>query len=296
MPLRRLLAVVTLLTLLVTTLIVWVYPTSTDLALSNPGWNGLRMATQAFGVTGVSSLSLLPAQVRGTALIVIPYVRLTADDVRALRHYVERGGALILSDDLGFGNEVLAGLGTRARFSGQLLADPLFHVKNRWFPKILNVSAPLAAVGIETLVLNHATVIEQTGGMTVLATSSPVSFLDANGNGRPDAGERSGPFAVVAVGRVGTGSLVLISDPSLLLNSMLDLGQNRKLLPEVIKIAGGGQHVYLDRAHLPRARLDVAQDWLARAREVLALPLAVFAAAVAALVVPFALLVRPPRR
>ncbi len=294
MLLHRLLAFVTLLTLLVIVLIVWVYPTSTDLAPSNPGWNGLRTAAQAFGWTGISSLNLLPSQAQGTALIVIPYVRPTADEVGALKHYMEGGGLLIVLDDLGFGNEVLAGLGARPRFSGQLLADPLFHVKNRLFPKILDISAPLAAAGIETLVLNHATVIEQTRGMTVLATSSRVSFLDANGNGQRDAGEGSGPFPVVALGRVGMGSLVLISDPSLLLNSMLDLGQNRKLLPAVIKIAGGGQHVYLDMAHLPRARLDAAKDWLARARDVLALPLTAFAAAAAALVVPIVLLVRPP--
>ena len=279
------------LTLLIVAATLWVYPSSTDFAPANPYWNGLADASGRFRITTVSSLRALPAQGGGTVLIVIPYVLLPSGDLDTVAKYVESGGVLVLMDDFGFGNDVLARLGLRARLAGQILVDPLFNHKSRRFPRISEFLGPVSS-GVESIVLNHATVIRVTGGMTVVARSSPVSFLDVNGSGRRDPDEPGGPFAVAALARVGAGYVVLVSDPSIILNSMLDLAQNRRFLQNVFRLAGDNARIYLDGAHLPHAPLDVVKDRLAGARDLLDTPLTTFVAVGTALAVPLAALAR----
>jgi hypothetical protein len=295
---RRLsfLLLIAVLTLTAVAFSLWVYPSPTDFAPSNPYWNGLREARRKFDMKSLHSLSLLPGEARGTVLVVIPRVPATAGDLEAFVQYVGRGGMMVLMDDFGYGNAILAHLGVGARLSGQKLVDPLFNHKNRRLPMIFEFPGGLASEGVRSLVLNHATAIEEAGGMTVAAISSAVSYLDANGNGWRDPDEEGGPFAVAAVGRVGAGHLVLVSDSSILLNSMLEMADNRRFVQDLFRLAGEGAQIYLDQAHLPGARLDVAKEGLARLREFLGNPLVAFAAAGVGLALPVAVLLRLFRR
>ncbi len=292
----RFLIGVGVLTILLVAVTLWVLPSATDFSTSNPSWNGLQQARGQFAMRPVRSLDLLPVQPTGTALVVIPAVPLSPPDLDALKQYAQRGGVLILMDDFGFGNAVLSHLRVGARLSGQVLLDPLFNYRNRQFPRITDFSGGLAVAGDESVVFNHATVIADPDGMTVLARSSFVSFLDLNRNGRRDADEPHGPFAVAAAQKLGAGFLVLVSDSSVLLNSMLPLADNRKFVQDLFHLAGEGAQVYLDEAHLPRGPLDVAKDGLASVRGVLANPLVVLATVTVALAGPLALLWRSPRR
>lgn len=295
----RYLAAVAALTLLVVSVILWVLPSPTDFASSNPYWNGLRSAYGEFGLSPLTSLGLLPSQPRGTALLIIPYVPLGVSDLDAVRRYVETGGILILMDDFGFGNAVLEHLGAGARFDGRLLVDPLFNHKSRRLPRIFDLAPGPASEGVEGLVLNHATVITGAGDardMSVLARSSPVSYLDANANGQRDADEAAGPFVVAALKRVGEGYVALVSDSSLILNSMLGLDHNRKFVENLFRLAGEGAEVFINEAHMPVAPLDVTKRGLARLREVLSHPLAAFAIAGAGLAYPLVALLRSSRR
>jgi len=275
---------------------LWVLPSATEFANSNPSWNGMQVARSEFGMTPVSSLDLLPAQGRGTALVIIPAVPLSPASLDALKQYAEHGGVLIVMDNLGLGNPLLARLGIPARFNGQVLLDPLFNFRNRRLPKITELGAGPSAEGVASLVLNHPTVITNTAGMTVMARSSPVSFLDRNGNGRRDADEPTGPLVVAALQPIGAGSLVLVADSSLLLNGMLELGDNRRFIRNLLQMAGEGAQIYLDEAHLPRGPLDVAKNELARVRSVLGTTLITLATAAVVLAIPLALLWRSPWR
>ncbi len=279
------------LTILVVAVTLWVVPSASDFSTSNPSWNGLQQARDQFAMHGLRSLGLLPAQAVGTALVVVPAVPFSPRDLDALKQYTAGGGVLILMDDFGYGNAILAHLGAESRLSGQLLVDPLFAYKNRRFPRVTDLAGP-GAEGVQSIVLNYATVITGTARTTVLARSSPASFLNRNRNGRRDAGDPPGPFAVAALQRVGGGSVVVVSDSSLLLNSMLGLANNRRFAQNLFHLAGVRPQVYLDEGHLPRAPLDVAKDWLSRARGVFAFPpLALLAAAAG-----IALLWKSPRR
>jgi hypothetical protein len=287
---------VALVTLVVVALILWVYPSSTDFAASNPYWNGLQILGRQWGVRAVSSPDAMARMAGGTALIAIPYVRPSPRDLEVLSRYVTGGGMLILLDDFGFGNEVLAHLGSGARFAGQVLTDPLFNYRAGRFPKIIDFPEAPAQEGVERLILNHATAISGTEGLTVLARSAPTSFLDTDRDGRRDPDEASGPFVVAAVGRLGAGYLVLVSDPSILLNGMLGFEQNRRFVQDLFGLAGERLRIYIYAPLLPRAPLDVAKDGLARLRGFLAAPPVALAAIALALAYPMFALGRSSRR
>jgi len=295
----RFLAGIAALTLLGVAVILWVHPSQTDFAASNPYWNGLRSAYGEIGLLPLISPELLPRQPRGTALLIIPVVAPGSSELDAVSRYVHAGGILILMDDFGFGNALLERLGVGARFDGRLLVDPLFNHRSRRLPRILDLVAGPITEGVEGLVLNHATVINIEGdatGSSAVARSSPASYLDANANGQRDADEEARARVVAALARVGEGHVVLVSDPSLLLNSMLGLGGNRKFVQNIFRLAGGDARVFVDEACMPVAPLDVTKRVLLRVRAMLSYPIAAFALAGVALIYPLAALLRSSRR
>lgn len=293
----RLATFAAVLTLVAVTTILWVYPSATAFALSNIHWNGLRRAVTEFRLIPLLSLADLPVAASGTALIIIPYLPPSSSDIQALKRYVEDGGVLILMNDFGFGNVILTHLGIGARFSDQLLVDPLFSYRSRRLPRIVDLLGGPLAERVETLILNHATVISGAAGVRVVAQSSLSSFLDTNRSGQRDPEEKQGPFPVVALARAGAGRVVLISDPSIAVNGMLGLGDNRRFLANVLGLAGEGGKVYIDQSLLPRAPFEVAKLGLAHLRRALSYPSVGFAAVAAGLAVPLVLLLlRPPRR
>ncbi len=181
------------------------------------------------------------------------------------------GGALVLADDYGYGNSVLEYLGLSARFSGQALIDPLSNYKNKRLPRISNLRpAPLTAKA-ESLVLNHATCLFGVDDSETLALSSAFSFLDTDGNGAGDPLEPVGPFPVISQHRLGKGQVILISDPSIFINSMQSIDSNATLVENIATIAAGS--LFIDQSHLPPSDLSQAQDLLARVRSYLSTPL-----------------------
>lgn len=290
----KFLVTVVLVTLAATAIVLWMYPSSTDYAISNPRWNGLQAASRQLGLSGLTSLRRLPPG-PGTVLVVIPSSLPSDEEGALLKAFLTAGGTLVVMDDFGR-NSFLERLGVGARFDGKALADGLFNYKNMRLPRITDIMPSPITDRVDQLVLNHATVISPLGDLRAVATSSPVSFLDANGNGRHDAGEAPGPFPVVALGRVGSGSLVLVADSSLLLNSMLGLGHNRRLAKNIFRLAGEHPRILLDEAHLPHEPLDAAKAYLGIVRGTLASPLVAFAMVAVILALPLMSLLRPARR
>lgn len=292
----RLILVTGIITVFLVALVLWLYPSRTDFSDTNSSWNGLGRAGEQFGLRRLASLDFLPDQARGSSLIVIPYMSPTGPELERLKRYIETGGVLILMDEFGTANTILTHLGTGARLSGELLVDPLFNFKNGRLPRIADFTGGPLTESVENLVLNHATVIADTGRLTAVASSSLVSYLDANGNRRRDVDEPSGPFAVAALGRVGAGHVALVSDPSILLNSMLDLGYNRRFVRNLFKIAGVDTPIYLAEAYLPSAPLDMAKDLLKQVRQALEVPPFAFGLVLVGFGLPLALVLRNSRR
>jgi hypothetical protein len=293
----RFLVLVGLVVVILLGVTVWFYPSSANFRPDNPFWNGLSTFGTELEVKVIDSFDSLPQKHRNTALIVIPYLPLSEDEIAKLENYTSSGGTLLILDDYGYGNDILEDFeSVGVRFSGQPLLDPLFNYKNQWFPKILDFEPPLSDdPELERLVLNYATVLDLGSApeATVLAWSSKFSYLDENypdekkGEERWDEGEPQGPLPIAARFSYGRGTLVLVTDPSLLINGMQEIdNDNYRFIRALTQIGGAAEpEVFLDRAHLPEQALDEAKGWLSGVYDVITTPVAILGITVAILAI-----------
>jgi hypothetical protein len=262
----------------VAVLVIWVYPCRDDFRVANAAWNGASEYCSRSGATAIDSLSDLPPEPSGTALILIPYTSFSDEELDELEGYVQGGGTLILMDDYGYGSEVLRGLDVEYSFSGEPLLDPLINYKNEQFPKIMdfNKDSPLTQ-GVDAIVFDHATCLRGDFSKSkVIATSSGFSFLDINGNSLYDEDvDERGPLPVAASTQLVEGRLIAISDPSIMINGMLGMEGNYTLLQNAAMVDAEELQVFLDQSHLPLSSLSKVKLGLGGARGVLGHPMVV---------------------
>lgn len=285
MPLWRLLGLVVVAVAAICAVVIWAFPPNDDFHPQSRSWNGSSQFVQRHRAAPVGSLADLPRLDGGTVLFVIPYRRPASVDLQQLQVYVEGGGTLVLADDFGFGNSVLEELHLPYRFHGSLLRDPVFHSKGSAFPLATAVTGSSFTEGVAALALNYPTALEGEG-MTAVVHSSSFSFLDLNADGERQETEPSGPLPIVAYVKVGKGRLILISDPSIIINSMLGLEGNQQLLSNLVASAGLSPRVYLAQSPLPHGTLVRAKGVLAAAQDIGKRP-GIFALFVIAAVVSF---------
>jgi hypothetical protein len=270
--LRKFTLCAALLIVVILCLVVWFYPPDQDFSTKNPAWNGAKDFYSSFGAAPVKSLGDLPQNPGGTILVEIPYVEISQTDLAALKQYVSDGGTLVLADDYGYGNSVLGYLQVNASFNGAPLLDPLFNYLNSYFPKVTEFAASTITDNITSIVLNHATGITAGAGVNTVARSSAASFLDINNNKVFDEEEPTGPIVVAAQASLSKGSVIMLADPSIMINSMQDIDDNRAFIGNIMNINGNNSEIMLDESHLPKDNLDEAKSGLAVLREKLATP------------------------
>jgi hypothetical protein len=267
--LRRFLLIVTIALVLVLIIAVWFFPSNDDFRVENPFWNGTRDMSLSYLALPLPSLSDLPTSPQGATLILIPYLDCTIEELQQVNSFVTRGGRLVLADDYGHGNHILEYLGLRARFSGQVLLDPLVYYQNRQFPKIIHLEPGPLTSHTESLILNHATCLVNVTAAETLALSSSFSFLDLDGNQIWEEGEPTGPLPVISQHNLGKGQVILAADPSLFINSMETIEGNDSLMRN---IAATTTRLYLDQSHLPPSELHQTKSLLITIRHRLATP------------------------
>jgi hypothetical protein len=180
-----------------------------DYELSSGAWNGLATFVALARGMGVEvettdrlDWSSLGA---GDALVILyPTAALAADD---LTSFLDGGGRLLLGDDFGTAAATLAALHLVRQDAVGLVAER-YHEQHDALPvaRALAGDHPLAA-GVAGLTCNHPSLFTTVDGPT-----SVFGF-----------GERE---VVVAAGEVGRGRFVALSDPSVLINRMLELEGN----------------------------------------------------------------------
>jgi len=250
--------------LLILAAIAWLLPSVDDFSIDNERWNGVSKTLGGqFQVIG--SLGDLPT---GATLLLIPYTDFTTPDLEQLKDFISRGGTLILADDFGYGNKVLEYLGLNERFSGAQLLDPMVNYKNQQFPRIPHYRDSALTAGVASLVLNHATALTNVATENILASSSAFSFLDLASNEEPDSNDPGGPLPVISEHSVGNGQVILIADPSIFINSMSGLEDNRKLLANISALSTTPP--FIDQSHLEPSNLRETKGLLAHARAALA--------------------------
>ncbi len=270
---RKFLPLLVLAVLLGSCVIVWFYPPTGDFRVDNPFWNGLSDLNREAKLVPLTSLNGLPSIGEGTALIVVPYEQFSFSDLAQIRTYVSSGGTLVLLDDYGCGNQVLDGLGLDAKFSDVALLDPLFDYKNKNLPTITEFTNNSLSANLSSIAFNHPTYLESTGDLTIIAYSSSFSYGDVNSDGLYDSGEPTGHLPVAAYAKIGEGYVVTVSDPSLMINSMLSVNDNQQFLNNILSVQGGNMEVFVDQSHLPRTPLDDAKAGLAAVYGLVASPL-----------------------
>jgi hypothetical protein len=272
MKLSRVFSIVVALVVVISVLVIWFQSSVEDFMDANSTWNGVKDFVIMFNASTIDSMSSLDSVPPNSTLVVIPSLKYSNSDLARIGRFVNGGGTLILMDDFGDGNEVLASLGIPARFAPGVLLDPLFCYKNPELPIIVFFSPSLSVGSVKAVDMNRATSLENVGNGEVLASSSEMSFMDLNGNGTLDKNEPKGPFPVAAKYHLNAGIVEVVSDPSIIINTMLPLDENAEFMGYLIKAQAGDSQVYIDKSHLISSPLDTAKVKLVATRKIVSNP------------------------
>ena len=222
----------------------------------NPGWDGtsdLRaLADERAGETVVARdvAAYGDTDPNGTvAFVLSPTEAYDATETARLRTFVDRGGTLVVADDFRpHANPLLAGLGVETRLNGTLVRDERFYYRSPALPRATNVSANHTLTsGVEELTLNYGTVLEPGSNATVPVSTSAFAYLDTNASGELEDNETVASYPIVAVEAVGEGRVVVVSDPSVFLNAMLERPDNRAFAENLVDRST----VLFDVSHTP---------------------------------------------
>ena len=276
MKIRHVFILTIVITVIVSLACISVFPSLQDFMEYNTLWNGVRHSLNSMNAGTIDTSQELTNVNSNNILICIPYIQYSNSELDGLKTFVNNGGKLILMDDYGYGNSVLQYLNLDCRFSGAPLLDPLFCYKNQWLPEIIDF-APSVSKGLKEIILNHATALTNTGTIETLAWSSSGSFLDRNGNETWDKGEPQGPLPVAARQQLGKGEIILVSDPSILINSMLGRGDNAQFMKNLIGPETTSVQILLDTSHLVKKPMDITKTRLNQIKNVLSQPYVVLA-------------------
>lgn len=217
---------------------------TTAFGVHNPEWDGsaeLRSVADETGtdvIIAEETARYDEVDPNGTVAVITRPGEYEGADLERLVRFVDRGGTLVLAaKDDAVANQLLEALGASARIDGAPLRDDREHADSPAFPVVTNRSDHPYVEHAEGLTLNHGTAIDP-GSATVLARSSEFSYLDRTGDGEPSEEEGLASYPVVTIETVGGaegvdsdqqsgGDLVLVSDPSVFINAMLERDGNR---------------------------------------------------------------------
>lgn len=250
------------------TLATPLFATRADFSLYNPGWNGASQLGRDLHGTGAFQpllsaasddeglritpipLADTPLDPETTALLVLgPRASYTPAEREHVRAFVEGGGLLVLADDFGTGNELLEAVNASSRFVPQRALDFAF-VKRPEFTVGIDFAPHPLTQGVSRTLLNYPAALRPGPQAEVLANTTEAAWLDADEDGLRDADEPSGPFPWLAVERVGGGTVVLLADPSVLINEMRPFGDNARLAANVVAYVRADRAVIVvDESH-----------------------------------------------
>ena len=213
-------------------LVVHLSATDAEFSRHNPSWNGSSSfydALEARGAVEVGDPADLAGRTGSTLLVVAPSVAPGAADAARYREFVRSGNTLVLLDDFASGNGLLDAVGATMRFDqrGVLSLERAYELPDA--PLGYPVAGAALAENLSAVVFNRPVAV--TGGAPLLETS-PLSWVDLDGDGVPALDEPFGRFTLAATEQVGAGTIVAVGDASLVINAMQNLreGDNARLL------------------------------------------------------------------
>ena len=226
------------------TIIALVYAASTSSAAFgayNSQWDGtgeLRNVAADAGanVTVGTNVSQYPTTGADSTVAVVlsPAEPYSPNERTRIAAFVRSGGTLVVAEDYRpEGNALLATVGADARFDGRPVYDNRNYYRNSSLPEVTPTGDYPETAGVDTVVLNYGTTV-RAGNATTLVTTSEYAYLDTNGDGELDGAEQLASRPVVTSEPVGDGRVIAVSDPSLFVNAMLERGDNRQFVRNLI--------------------------------------------------------------
>jgi len=199
----------------------------------NTGWNGTSSFFSDLDRHRTIDISD-PGQLAGykpntTLLIIAPRLHPTAQQISAYRAFLDDGNTIVLADDFGTGNEILTQTGSRIT----ILPGNLSSLDRRYpdpYSVVVYRSSEEGPVPVPaSLALNRPAALD---GGTPLLLTSVMSWVDANGDKRLNMAEDMGTFPVMASETRERGVIIVLSDPSIFINSMYTQGdtENNRIL------------------------------------------------------------------
>lgn len=182
----------------------------------NTGDDGLSMLLREHGAVWITSLSELgELEAPKTVLVSARTGPVREEEASAFKAFATRGGYVVAYGKREFLESLARYFDLNLPFKGRVL-DPVFNVGSRQYVLVnesicggnLVVYAPY---GVDESVLR--------GGFAV-AWSSPLSFVDLNGNDYYDLGEPIGSFPVGVLVEVGQGRVLVLFTEFLLENRL----------------------------------------------------------------------------
>ena len=216
--------------LITASLLVFIHLGSTDneFARNNINWNGTSIFfsdLEKHTVHEIYSTDNLAGWNNTTLLLIAPKGEYSSAQMSALRNYIHRGNTLFLVDDFGSGNTILKEVGS----SITILPEHLLSLDQAYRDPALIVTSPVRehplTKGVESIVLDHSGVIQ---GGEILMQSSLMSWVDKNQDRRVSSGEPFGRYATLTWEKAGMGEIIVLSDPSIFINSMRGLDHTWK--------------------------------------------------------------------
>lgn len=219
----------------------------------NAAWDGASgLQEQADAVDVDSEIALNTSAYttteanRTVAVVLSPETAYNTTDTRRVRQFVEAGGTLVVAEDYGpHSNTLLDAVGANASVDGRTLRDERNTYRSPAMPVATNVTNATLTQNVSQLTINHGTVVEPNGA-DVLVRSSEFSYIDTNRNENLDENETLQQHPVVTTESVGQGRVIVISDPSLFINAMLERPGNQQFTQNLFS---AHEHVLLDYSH-----------------------------------------------
>ena len=198
--------------------------TSQEYSRDNPDWNGTSeffSLPDRHTTTDLTEISALSGKMNTTLLIIAPARPYSDTDTAEIRRFIEAGNTMILASDDEIGDQLLQKLGSSVTIHPGVLAS-IDRAYNDSYVVITtpDTEHPITR-NVSTLVLDRGAIV--TGGSS-LFQSSIVSWVDTDGNHRISGDESLGRRSVVAACPLGSGEVIVISDPSIFINAMLNVG------------------------------------------------------------------------
>ncbi|MCK9580512.1 MAG: DUF4350 domain-containing protein [Methanoregula sp.] len=219
-----------------------------EFSRSNTGWNGTSSFFSDLNrhhFTEINNPENLAGHPRNTTLLIIaPHRTPTKEELTAYNEFLESGNTIFLADDFGTGNEILSGIGSRVSIQPGNISS-IDRSYNDPYSVVVYRTAQESPFPLPAdMVLDRAAPLE---GGTPLMLTSVMSWSDANGDRRFNWGEDMGTLPVMVTDPKGSGRIIVLSDPSIFINSMYSGTGNDNNRYVIHNLVSGDSPVLIDQ-------------------------------------------------